>query len=304
MRLEFRRLVEAPVRIVHLSDIHFWRYALHPMRLLSKRLAGTASLLLGRSRRFRLERVPELVARVKSLDPDHLLITGDLTTTALADEFQHARKALAGLLHDSSKVTIVPGNHDRYTIRAHRSRRFERHFGEFAPVGPYPWLRPLDARTAILGLDPTRAWISARGKLPQSQLLAAPGLVAGAGERQNLLIACHYPVAAPPEHAARLAHKPIVNAGDLVSWLKTIGPHIYCCGHVHAAWAFRPSSVPNQLCLNAGAPLMQDRRGRHRPGFLEITLDEGDVRVDHHYWDGVGWEVRMLYEAAGFWLGR
>ena len=124
---------------------------------MSKRLLGTASLLLGRGRRFRLERVPELVARVESLDADHLLITGDLTTTALADEFHHARTALSGLLHDPAKVTIIPGNHDRYTLWAHRSRRFERYFGDFAPAGPYPWLRPLDTETAILGLDPTRA---------------------------------------------------------------------------------------------------------------------------------------------------
>ena len=72
-----------PLRIVHLSDIHFWRYALNPLRLLSKRFLGIASLLLGARRRFRLERVPELVARVKSLEADHILITGDLTTTAL-----------------------------------------------------------------------------------------------------------------------------------------------------------------------------------------------------------------------------
>ncbi len=289
------------MRIVHLSDIHFWRYALHPMRLLSKRIVGNASLLLGRGRRFRLERVPELVARVKSLDADHILITGDLTTTALADEFLHARTALSGLLHDPDRVTIVPGNHDRYTIRAHRSRRFERYFGAFAPEGPYPWLRRIDTRTAILGLDPTRAGISARGRLPQGQLTAASGLVAAAEGVERLLIACHYPIVAPPEYEAKLARKPIVNGAELASWLETIGPHVYCCGHVHAAWAYRSPSIPGQLCLNAGAPLMQDRRGRHRPGFLEITLEAGDVSVDHHYWDGAGWEVQTMYQKAGFW---
>ena len=266
---------------------------------MSKRLLGTASLLLGRSRRFRLERVPELTARVESLGADHLLITGDLTTTALADEFHHARTALSRLLHDPAKVTVIPGNHDRYTLWAHRSRRFERYFGAFAP-GPYPWLKQIDTETAILGLDPTRPGISASGKLPHRQLTAAAELVASAGVK-NLFVACHYPVAAPPEHAARLARKPIVNSADLMAWLRTIGPHIYCCGHVHAAWAFRPHSIPNQLCLNAGAPLMHDRRGHHLPGFLEITIERGDATVEHHFWDGAGWGVRTLYQATGFW---
>ena len=90
------------MRIVHLSDIHFWQYTFNPLRLLSKRLLGTASLLLGRARRFRLERVPELVARVQELNADHILITGDLTTTALPAEFRAARAALADLLADAS----------------------------------------------------------------------------------------------------------------------------------------------------------------------------------------------------------
>ena len=137
-------------------------------RLFSKRLLGMSSLVLGRARRFRLERVPELVEQVRSLDPDHILITGDMTTTALPAEFRAARAALKDWLDDPARVTIVPGNHDRYTFRAHRSRRFEEYFGDFSPAGPYPWLRMLEEGTAILGLDPTRAGISARGKLPAS----------------------------------------------------------------------------------------------------------------------------------------
>jgi 3',5'-cyclic AMP phosphodiesterase CpdA len=288
------------LRIVHLSDIHFWRYANHPLRLMSKRLLGTASLLLGRGRRFRLERVPELVERVRSLEADHLLITGDLTTTALPGEFHHAKTALSGLLHDPSKVTIIPGNHDRYTVRAHRSRRFEHYFGAFAPDEPYPWLRGTDGRTAILGLDPTRAGVSARGRLPHRQLLEAERIVAATRGQVNIVVACHYPVAAPPEYENKLARKPIVNAAALVDWLRTIGPHVYCCGHVHAAWAFRPPSIPNQLCLNPGAPLMRDHTGGNLPGFLEITIDSGDVIADRHFWSGSSWQVHRLRHEPGF----
>jgi 3',5'-cyclic AMP phosphodiesterase CpdA len=288
------------LRIVHLSDIHFWRYAYHPLRLLSKRLLGTASLFLGRGRRFRLERVPELVERVRSLEADHLLITGDLTTTALPAEFHHAKTALSGLLHDPSKVTIIPGNHDRYTLRAHRSRRFEHYFGSFSPQGQYPWLRDIDGQTAILGLDPTRAGVSARGMLPHRQLEAAPALLAASNGMTNLVVACHYPVAAPKGYEHKLARKPIVNAAALVDWLRTIGPHVYCCGHVHAAWAFRPPSIPNQLCLNPGAPLMHDHTGGNLPGFLEITILGRGVSADHHFWSGTAWQVRRLHHEPGF----
>src|SRR5208337_3744898 len=107
-----------PLRLIHVSDIHFWRYALNPMQLFSKRLLGMASLLVRRARKFRLDRVHEVVDRVLSLDPDHILITGDLTPTALPAEFRAARTGLGPWLKDPEKTTILAGNHDRYTVGA------------------------------------------------------------------------------------------------------------------------------------------------------------------------------------------
>ena len=273
-----RLIVESPaLRIIHVSDIHFWRYTFNPFLLMSKRLAGMASLMLGRARRFRLERAPELVERVLSLNPDHILITGDLTTTALPSEFNAARSALSEWLVDPSRVTVLPGNHDRYTIRAHRSRRFESYFGEYSPGGIFPWLRMVDSETAILGLDPTRAAVMASGRLPRAQLHSAKEILANAGPISRVLVACHYPVAVPAEYRRQIAGKPLVNAIELANWLRTIGPHLYCCGHIHAPWAFQPASIPNQLCLNAGAPFMLDRLGPSptglpgNPGSMEPT---------------------------------
>ncbi|HEU5117451.1 MAG TPA: metallophosphoesterase, partial [Isosphaeraceae bacterium] len=113
------------MRIVHLSDVHIWSWSWNPLGLLNKRSLGLASLLAGRARRFRLERMEEVVERVRSREPDHLLITGDLTTTALEVEFREARRALEPLLSDRERVTILPGNHDRYTSGSVRRRLFE-----------------------------------------------------------------------------------------------------------------------------------------------------------------------------------
>jgi hypothetical protein len=203
-------------------------------------------------------------------------------------------------LGDPARATIIPGNHDRYTLYSHLSRRFERYFGEFSPQRSYPWLRRLDAETAILGLDPTRCGISASGELPRGQLARAREIVAAAGPIARLVVACHYPVAVPPRFAHEYAIKPLVNRSSLIAWLGTIGPHIYCCGHVHAAWAFRPVALTGQLCLNAGAPLLHDKTGSRAPGFLEITLEDRGVIVQHHGWTGDGWNVRLLFQADDF----
>lgn len=287
------------MRIIHLSDIHVWRYAFNPLRLMSKRVFGMLDLLRGRARRFRLERLHEVVDRVVGLAPDHVLITGDLTTTALPAEFREARAALAQLLVESSRVTVVPGNHDRYTRGSVRYRQFEEWFGVFAPDGPYPWLRPVGDDTAILGLDATRSHLSARGYLPPEQLERARALLTDPARRpRRLIVANHYPVAAPPEYARELAFKRLTNAPELAAWLATVGPHVYCCGHVHAAWAFAPAAIPNQICLNAGAPLLRDPTGRRPPGFLEINLDGDDVMATHHAWTGSSWSTKVLYRAS------
>ena len=290
-----------PIRIVHVSDVHVWRYAINPALLFNKRLFGMGVLLVKRARRFRLERLAHVVDRVAALEPDHILISGDLTTTALPIEFRVAREALADWLGDPSKATVIPGNHDRYTSRSTRDRHFEETFGAFTGGDDFPWIRSIDDRTTILGLDPTRAGWSARGRLPSAQLEAAKALeneVRRPGSR--LIVACHYPLDAPEPFRAELRPKRMTNADQVGRWLATVGPHLYCCGHVHRAWAFEPPDVPNQLCLNAGAPLLRDPGGDNPPGFLEIIVDEADVRVDHHFWHGDAWSIRPLVRRDGF----
>lgn len=290
-----------PLRIVHLSDIHVWRLVFNPARLANKRLFGVASLLAKRARKFRLERLGEVVDRVLALRPDHILITGDLTTTSLPAEFQEAREALAPLLADPARATVIPGNHDRYTPDSVRDRLFEKFFGDFAGAGEYPWVRRLGDSTAILALDPTRSAWTARGLLPDNQLAAARKL--WETEKTAIdrwIIACHYPLDAPLAFRAELRPKRLLNADSVAQWLVTIGPHLYCCGHVHRAWAFAPPAVPDQLCLNAGAPLLRDDAGTNPPGFLEIVLDESSAVASHHGWEAGVWKIRELASADDF----
>jgi len=289
------------LRIIHLSDVHVWRYAFNPIALLNKRAIGMFELVTSRARKFRMERIKDVIERVQSLEADHVLITGDLTTTALPAEFAAAREALSELLNDPARVTMIPGNHDRYTGGSVRHHKFEEVFGAFAPAGPYPWLRRLDDDTAVLGLDATRSHISATGRLPESQLDAARVLLADPSARpRRLIVANHYPVAAPPTYQAELAAKRLKNAVEVGEWLSGLGPHLYCCGHVHAAWAFKPHAIPEELCLNAGAPLLRDPTGLRPPGFLEITLHDRSVSAVHHAWVRDDWELRPLFQDPDF----
>lgn len=295
--------MSGPVRLVHLSDIHVWRITANPAHLFNKRILGVMDLLRGRARRFRLERLQDVVGRVKGIEPDHILITGDLTTTAFAAEFVAALEALQDLLVEPERVTVVPGNHDRYTRSSMRNRQFEAFFGRFMPAPEFPWIRWAAPGTAILGLDPTRSHLSARGFLSPLQMEAADALLREqAGRFERLIVACHYPAAAPAEYARELALKRLSNEARVRTWLAGLPTHLYCCGHVHAAWAFTPAGLPRELCLNAGAPLLRDRHGLRQPGFLEIVLDGPAVKVTHHAWNGQEWQALPMMEHRA-WFG-
>lgn len=277
------------MRILHLSDIHIWRLDFRPWRLAGKRAVGMTHLVTGRAARFRLERLDGVIEYARQLRPDHVLITGDLTTTALVEEFRAARTALAPLLGAAPGATVIPGNHDRYTVESVTSARFEAYFGEFAAEPAYPWLRWLDDRTAILAIDATRAHYSARGHLPTPQLERARDLARQLPPGTRVIVASHYPLEAPLAYRGELFKKRLANVHAAIDWLAGIGPHLYCCGHVHAAWAFRPGTLPRQLCINAGAPLLHDPTGQRPPGFVEIELVDAAVDVTHHAWSGSAW---------------
>jgi hypothetical protein len=87
---------------------------------------------------------------------------------------------------------------------------------------------------------------------------------------------------------------------EVRDWLAGLGPHLLCCGHVHAAWAFRPESLPDELCLNAGAPLMTDPTRVRPPGFLEINIDDDSVEVIHQAWDGKNWSAVPTFHDDAF----
>lgn len=292
------------MRILHLSDVHVWRWAVHPARLAGRRLLGMMELGFGRAWRFRRRHLVELVDYAASLRADHVLITGDLTTTALPSEFKAAKAALSGLVADPGRLTVVPGNHDRYTARSWRERRFEAQFSEYMPQTRFPWLRELDADTAILGLDPTRpAILTARGRLPEGQLEAAKSLLASRPRPRRLIVACHYPLDAPSPYRRALARKRLVADRPLREWLNELGAHLYCCGHIHTAWAFTPAGLPAQLCLNPGAPLLRRRSRRHAPGFFELHLLDDHVLVVQHQWVDRAWRAVTFSYHPDFFSG-
>ena len=289
------------MRIIHISDLHFWHITLNPIRLAGKRIIGMGNLILNRARKYRMENMPALLERALELRPDHVLITGDLTSTSLEEEFVDVRRALSPLNGNHLSITVIPGNHDRYTWRAARLRLFEKYFGEYVSSDTYPWLKYIGDITAILGLDASRPTIiSARGTISLSQIKSARRLLEDSNMGfTRLIVACHYPVVIPDGVKPDPGHG-LQGKEHLHNFLSGLGPHLYCHGHIHAGWTFIPAILPQVLCINPGAALKRRKRSGVNASFLEILLNGDEVEVWRHALRRGAWETERLAKQPRF----
>jgi 3',5'-cyclic AMP phosphodiesterase CpdA len=110
-------------RLGHLSDVHLGPIPnLRLKDLFSKRVVGYANWRRNRSGAMTGETLDRLVADLRSQEPDHIAVTGDLTNIAMRAEFVNACRWLEAL-GPPDRVTAIPGNHDAYVPRAHRRYR-------------------------------------------------------------------------------------------------------------------------------------------------------------------------------------
>jgi 3',5'-cyclic AMP phosphodiesterase CpdA len=116
------------MRIAHLSDLHFSKISLRPSQFFSKRWLGNLNLIFSRKREFVTERLSSLVGLFQDLKVDYVLVTGDLTTTSLEEEFAQALAFFKELNGVGIEVFCLPGNHDHYTKKAYKKKLFYSYF--------------------------------------------------------------------------------------------------------------------------------------------------------------------------------
>ncbi len=196
------------MRIIQLSDIHVWRYSYNPFHLFNKRVVGTASLLAGRASKFRLERLdvgrragprPRRRPHPDHRRPDHDRPPGRVPATPATPWPTSWSTPI--------RVTVIPGNHDRYTDGSVRYRQFEKYFGDVRPVGDLPLAPPPRPRHRDPRPRPDPS-PHLGPRLPAARAnWRGPGSCSPSHRNRprRLIVACHYPVYRPAEPRRRTA---------------------------------------------------------------------------------------------------
>jgi 3',5'-cyclic AMP phosphodiesterase CpdA len=199
--------------LAHLSDLHLPPPAAIGARAAaSKRLFGYLSYRLKRKKVHEVAVLEALASDLRESAPDHIAITGDLTTVALPEEFARVRQWLLKL-GPADAISVVPGNHDAY-VAVPWSESFAR-WAEFmadpaaamASEADFPFVR-VRGEVAIVGVS--SAWPSpmfqATGRIGDAQLSALAQRLERLG-RQSLfrvVLVHHPPMADAVTHRKRL----------------------------------------------------------------------------------------------------
>jgi len=204
-------------RIFHATDLHFhvrpsWKQILFE----PKRWIGMFNLhVMGRAKTFSFDVQSSIINEVHRHQPDHVIITGDLTTIATEEEFQLAQQTLKPLLTKQSQPSLalahspspssssssnsfisylIRGNHDVYTKTSASMKLFEKYFGDFRCKTAE--LMKIAPGLSIFALDPCQPTsLGSNGNYSEKQLQSLESTLAAAASPQSLiLLLTHYPI--------------------------------------------------------------------------------------------------------------
>ena len=275
---------EKPFVLMHISDLHLHTLPRNPFRYFSKRALGGANLLLLRGRSYPLSQALRLVEVLSQSDWDHLLITGDLTQLSFPEEFDLAKKVLGPLLkRGADKVSVMPGNHDRYVPEAPGQSAFEAAFGPFSTnrglvtrrLTSHWWLACWDSVIPA-------GWFSASGKVLPETLEATDEWLATLPAGAGVIVANHYPVYFPPPFHYIPNHD-LINPSLVKRWLETRPVKLYLHGHIHHNWIHTVTrdngNSAGPLTVVNSASSTERPRPLRRSAYHRIELMGSEFRV-------------------------
>jgi 3',5'-cyclic AMP phosphodiesterase CpdA len=273
-------------RLAHLSDVHLAPLPAPRLRdLASKRLIGYANWRFNRAREMTSQSLERLLADMRTHDPDHIVVTGDLANIALYDEFEAARRWLE-LLGPPADVTVIPGNHDAYVPGAHRHyRRLWAPWMSGDSADPnadadFPFLRCRN-NTALIGISSAvaSAPFMATGRIGPEQAEELGMLLEKTGaEGLARIVLIHHP---PKLMDWRGFTRRLTDAGRLRSVIAKAGAELILHGHDHRATTITIAGRDGLVPV-AGAAAGSGPFGGQKPGgyaIHEISADGDAIQV-------------------------
>jgi 3',5'-cyclic-AMP phosphodiesterase len=226
-------------RIVQLSDLHCGQQFFLPQHLESA------------------------IAEVNEMEPDVVVISGDLTSNGFRDEYALARDYLNRI--ECEAMVVIPGNHDSRNVGY---VHFEELFGDRNSV-----LRA--GNTTIVAVDSTEPDLD-NGQIGRGRYRWIEEQFRDPADLR-LFVLHHHLLPVPGTGRERN----IVNdAGDTLECLQGARVDLVLAGHKHVPYAWR---LEDLFVVNAGTVSSSRLRGKGRPCYNVVEVEGTHVGVWRRY---------------------
>ena len=226
-----------------------------------------------------------LVHLAPQLEPDAIVVSGDLTQRAKPKQFAEARRFLARL-PDVPSLTI-PGNHDVPLYRI-RERLFDphRYYRQYVSPELNPVLR-LDS-AVIVGLDSTAPRRSiANGRIHNWQLQLCDEAFSDAAAHAVRIVVAHHHFTPAPDY---LHDWTMPGSRRAINRFVDAGVELILGGHLHRAYIgnsldFYPGTHRDRgiIIVQSGTTTSRRGRGREREknSFNLVQINAAALRITH-----------------------
>jgi 3',5'-cyclic-AMP phosphodiesterase len=242
-----------PLRIAQISDIH----------------CGELT--------FEEEVMRSIVDRVNRMEPDVVVVVGDLTAAGYEWEFDQAAEWLEKI--EAPKV-VIPGNHDSRNVGyIHFKRLFGERFSRFRQAFNSERAERIRASGfTVVAVDSSDPDLN-EGHIGRERY---PWIRAQFDEPDDIKIFAihHHLVSIPGTGRERNI---ITDAGDLLAVLTSLDIDVILSGHKHVPFFWGLNGI---LVANSGTAATKRVRGLTPPSWNEITVDASTIKVFLHYQDG------------------
>ena len=247
-------LSKIPLRIAQISDVH---------------LGGSLSLPA--------EALDEILARLERIDPDIVVLAGDLTTDGYEWEYEQAAEWVGKI--EFPKI-VIPGNHDSRNVGyVHFRRLFGDPYSRYQ--GTFDRERAERLRATgftVVGIDSSEPDVN-EGRVGRDRY---PWIREQFDEPDDvkIFVIHHHLVSIPGTGRERNI---ITDAGDLLAELTRLDIDVVLSGHKHVPFFW---GVNGLLICNSGTAGTRRVRAGSPPSWNELHIDAATIKVFTHYVDG------------------
>ena len=211
--------------------------------------------------------VPALMERavneINDLDPDVVIVSGDLTTFGFRHEYAMAKGYLDQISCPS--VVVIPGNHDSRNVGY---IHFEDLFGDRNSVARV-------GGVTVVAVDSTEPDLD-HGQIGRGRYRWIEEQFAGEADLR-IFVLHHHLLPVPGTGRERNV---VYDAGDCIETLQRAGVDLVLSGHKHVPYAWR---LENLFVVNAGTVSSSRLRGNGRACYNVVEVDGTHVDVWRRY---------------------